>query len=104
MRTGGENAARSRSRRWADWMVGAQAGDREAYRAVLEDIGPLLLGWLRRWLADSADLADVYQDTLVHLHRPATPTIPHGRWSAGSSQSHVTAPPTTRIAGGSGRG
>jgi DNA-directed RNA polymerase specialized sigma24 family protein len=28
-----------------------------------------VLGWLRRWLADSADLADVYQDMLVHLHR-----------------------------------
>jgi RNA polymerase sigma-70 factor (ECF subfamily) len=43
--------------------------DREAYRAVLEDISPLLLRWLRRWLADSPDLADVYQDTLVHVHR-----------------------------------
>jgi RNA polymerase sigma-70 factor (ECF subfamily) len=50
-------------------MACAQAGDREAYRAILEDIGPLLLGWLRRWLADSPDLSDVYQDTLVHLHR-----------------------------------
>src|SRR5262249_44765300 len=46
-----------------------QTGDREAYRAVLEDVGPLLLAWLRRWLPDAADLADVYQDTLVHLHR-----------------------------------
>jgi RNA polymerase sigma-70 factor (ECF subfamily) len=63
-------------------MVGAQAGDREAYHAVLKDIGPLLLGWLRRWLADSADLADVYQDALVRLHRarhtydPARPFEP----------------------------
>src|SRR5262245_13068492 len=57
-----------RGGRRARWMACAQAGDREAYRAVLEDIGPLLLGWLRRWLADSADLADVYQDALVHLH------------------------------------
>lgn len=50
-------------------MACAQTGDREAYRAVLEDVGPLLLAWLRRWLPDAADLADVYQDTLVHLHR-----------------------------------
>ena len=63
-------------------MAGAQHGNREDYRALLEDIGPLLLGWLRRWLADSADLADVYQDTLVHLHRarhtydPARPFEP----------------------------
>ena len=50
-------------------MACAQSGDREAYRAVLEDVGPLVLSWLRRWLADSPDLADVFQDTLDHLHR-----------------------------------
>jgi len=50
-------------------MARAQAGDREAYRALLEEISPIVLGWLRRWLTDAEDLADVYQDTLVHLHR-----------------------------------
>ncbi len=63
-------------------MGRAQEGDREAYRALLEDVGPLVLGWLRRWLGNSTDLADVYQDTLVHLHRarhtydPARPFEP----------------------------
>jgi RNA polymerase sigma factor (sigma-70 family) len=50
-------------------MARAQAGDREAYRLLLEEIGPTVLGWLSRWLTDAEDLADVYQDTLVHLHR-----------------------------------
>jgi len=50
-------------------MARAQAGDRDAYRELLEEIGPVVLGWLRRWLTDPEDLADVYQDTLVHLHR-----------------------------------
>ena len=50
-------------------MARAQAGDREAYRVLLEEISPIVLGWLRRWLTDAEDLADVYQDTLVHLHR-----------------------------------
>ena len=50
-------------------MARAQDGDRDAYRALLEDVTPLVLGWLRRWLGDSPDLADVYQETLVHLHR-----------------------------------
>ncbi len=50
-------------------MSRAQDGDREAYRALLDDIGPVLVGWLRRWLADDGEIADVYQDTLVHLHR-----------------------------------
>jgi RNA polymerase sigma factor (sigma-70 family) len=63
-------------------MARAQDGDREAYRALLDDVRPLVLGWLRRWLEDGADLADVYQDTLVHLHRarhtydPARPFEP----------------------------
>jgi RNA polymerase sigma-70 factor (ECF subfamily) len=50
-------------------MARAQDGDRDAYRALLEDVRPLVLGWLRRWLGDDAELADVYQDTLVQLHR-----------------------------------
>jgi RNA polymerase sigma-70 factor (ECF subfamily) len=63
-------------------MARAQEGDRDAYRALLEDVGPLVLGWLRRWISNGADLADVYQDTLVHLHRarhtydPARPFEP----------------------------
>jgi RNA polymerase sigma factor (sigma-70 family) len=63
-------------------MARAQDGDRDAYRALLEDVRPLVLGWLRRWLGDDADLADVYQDTLVQLHRarhtyePARPFEP----------------------------
>jgi len=63
-------------------MARAQEGDRDAYRALLEDVRPLILGWLRRWLGDDSELADVYQDTLVQLHRarhtyePARPLEP----------------------------
>jgi RNA polymerase sigma-70 factor (ECF subfamily) len=77
-----DDATRARSRERAAWMARVQAGDRDAYRALLEDVGPLLLGWLRRWLAKAPDLADIYQDTLVHLHRarhtydPARPFEP----------------------------
>src|SRR5262249_60941599 len=63
------DATRGRSRHRAECMARAQAGDREAYRALLEEISPIVLGWLRRWLTDGEDLAYVYQDTLVHLHR-----------------------------------
>jgi hypothetical protein len=38
---------------------------------------------LRRWLADSADLAVVYRDAVVHLHRArhtSDPARPFGRW------------------------
>ncbi len=63
-------------------MARAQDGDRDAYRALLEDIRSLVLAWLRRWVDDDADLADVHQDTLVQLHRarhtydPARPIEP----------------------------
>lgn len=64
-------------------MACAQDGDREAYRALLDDVSALVLGWLRRWLEDEADLADVYQDTFVHLHRARhtyDPTRPFEPW------------------------
>ena len=77
-----DDARSGRSRQRAEWMARAQAGDRDAYRVLLDEIGPIVLGWLRRWLTDPEDLADVYQDTLVHLHRarhtydPARPFEP----------------------------
>jgi RNA polymerase sigma-70 factor (ECF subfamily) len=69
MSTEPSETAKARSRLRAELMARAQEGDRDAYRALLEDIGPVVLGWLRRWLGNVPDLADVYQDTLVHLHR-----------------------------------
>jgi RNA polymerase sigma-70 factor (ECF subfamily) len=50
-------------------MGRVQQGDAEAYRALLDDIGPALLGFLARRTRDPASLPDVYQDTLLALHR-----------------------------------
>jgi RNA polymerase sigma-70 factor (ECF subfamily) len=50
-------------------MALAQSGDREAYRALLEDISAMLRGFLRRKLADPEDAADVLQEILMTLHR-----------------------------------
>jgi RNA polymerase sigma-70 factor (ECF subfamily) len=58
-----------RSRRRAQWMALAQQGDAAAYRALLDDLGPLLVRFLRRRVKDSQDLADAYQDTFLALHR-----------------------------------
>ena len=58
-----------RSRRRAQWMARAQAGDGEAYRALLDDLGPAVLSFLSRRVADRDDLADAYQDTLLAMHR-----------------------------------
>jgi RNA polymerase sigma factor (sigma-70 family) len=63
-------------------MALAQAGDHEAYRAVLDDVSAMLKGFLRRRLADPEEAADVLQDVLLALHRarhtydPARPFEP----------------------------
>ena len=50
-------------------MRRAQQGDRDAYRALLEDVAPLVQRYLRRQLGESDALEDVVQDTFVALHR-----------------------------------
>jgi len=58
-----------RSARRGAWMQRVQNGDRDAYRALLDDIGPVLLAFLRRKVADPHDADDMFQDTLIALHR-----------------------------------
>ena len=50
-------------------MARAQDGDRDAYRALLEDIRGPLLGFIRRRIADPHEVEDTYQETLIALHR-----------------------------------
>ncbi|MGO9454625.1 MAG: RNA polymerase sigma factor [Candidatus Binataceae bacterium] len=66
----------------AGLMVRVQDGDRESCRALLEDIGPMLLTFLRRRIADRHELEDVYQETLLavfqarHTYQPSRPIEP----------------------------
>jgi RNA polymerase sigma-70 factor (ECF subfamily) len=72
--------------RWenrANLMRRAQAGDRDAYRTLLDDITPILARFLRRWAPDADDLDDLCQDTLMTLHRVRhtyDPTRPLDPW------------------------
>jgi len=61
--------APDRSRRRAGWMALAQGGDGVAYRALLDDLGPVVVKFLGRRLRDRQDLADAYQDTFLAMHR-----------------------------------
>lgn len=66
-------------------MAAAQAGDSVAYRALLEDVHPLLRAVLRRWFRDPEDLRDAVQETLMTLHRARhtyDPSRPFERWLA----------------------
>jgi RNA polymerase sigma-70 factor (ECF subfamily) len=97
--------AAGRSRQRAEWMSLAQRGDRDAYRALLEDVTPLLYAVLRSRVGDGPELADLVQETLLRVHRarhtydPARPFEPwllaiarnaatdHGRHT-GSREAH----------------
>jgi RNA polymerase sigma-70 factor (ECF subfamily) len=51
-------------------MTAAQRGDGEAYRALLDDIGPSLMSFLcARARGHLDDVDDVYQETLLAVHR-----------------------------------
>ena len=50
-------------------MAEVQRGDRAAYRALLDDIGPFVQQFVRRRVGDAEDAKDVYQDILMAVHR-----------------------------------
>ena len=50
-------------------MSEAQRGNAEAYRALLDDIGPELMSFLRARVANPQDVQDLYQETFLALHR-----------------------------------
>ena len=61
---GGEHA-----RRRARWMAEVQRGDRDAYRALLDDVGPMVRHYVRMRVRNAEEANDVYQDVLMALHK-----------------------------------
>jgi RNA polymerase sigma-70 factor (ECF subfamily) len=63
-------------------MARMQDGDNESCRTLLDDIGPMIMNFLRRRIADRTELEDVYQETLLaffqarHTYQPARPLEP----------------------------
>lgn len=49
-------------------MVQAQKGDKEAFRVLVKEIGPLISNFLRRRIADPHELEDVCQETLIAIY------------------------------------
>lgn len=56
-------------RRWAAWMVAAQAGDRTGYETLLRDCIPYIRRVARGQGVRSDCIDDVVQETLVTIHR-----------------------------------
>jgi RNA polymerase sigma-70 factor (ECF subfamily) len=72
----------ARDMRWSRMMAAAQAGDAQAYDALLRECLPLLRAICRARLRDPADAEDAVQDALLTIHRvrdtydPARPFRP----------------------------
>jgi RNA polymerase sigma-70 factor (ECF subfamily) len=86
---GDSNASRRRARLMAE----VQRGDRAAYRALLDDIGPAVRQFVRRRVDDAEDAKDVYQDILMALHgarRTYEPGRPFEPWLFAIARRVVT--------------
>jgi RNA polymerase sigma-70 factor (ECF subfamily) len=109
----GEDAQRERAQRRTCLMVAMQDGDADACRALLDDIGPSILAFIRRRIADRHEVEDVYQETFLamfrarHTYDPSRPLEPwlfaiarnvaadHARrfWARANWQELVETPP-----------
>jgi RNA polymerase sigma-70 factor (ECF subfamily) len=63
-------------------MERVQQGDSLAFRTLLEDVGPSISNFIRRRIADSSEIEDVFQDILLslyqarHTYEPSRPLEP----------------------------
>ncbi len=68
---------------WSVYMARAQAGDRDAYRRLLEDVTPYLRSIAARHLRNSGDIEDTVQEVLLTVHavrHAYDPARPFGPW------------------------
>jgi len=68
---------------WSRLMERAQDGDRQAYRALLEDMAPYLRALAARAFKEPSDVEDTVQDVLLSVHairHAYDPRRPFGPW------------------------
>src|SRR6266702_1549440 len=73
----------ARERDWSVYMARAQAGDRDAYRRLLEDVAPYLRSIAARHFRNSGDIEDAVQEVLLTVHavrHTYDPARPFGPW------------------------
>jgi RNA polymerase sigma-70 factor (ECF subfamily) len=79
----GDERNTPRARDWSGLMVRAQDGDRQAYRALLEDMTPYLRALAARCFKAPGDIEDAVQDVLLTVHairHTYDPGRPFGPW------------------------
>ena len=84
------SAGRDRDR--AALMARAQAGEREAYRRLLEDITPFIRALASRRLRDPSEVEDAMQDVLLTVHvirHTYDPSRPFAPWLAAIANRRI---------------
>lgn len=79
----GSSACSDRALDWSKGMARAQAGDRTAYRLLLEEITPYIRSLAARRVRNRSDIEDAVQDVLLTLHavrHTYDPARPFGPW------------------------
>jgi RNA polymerase sigma-70 factor (ECF subfamily) len=74
-------------------MARAQAGDRDAYRCLLEAITPYLRVLTARRIGNRSDVEDTVQDILLTIHtvrQTYDPALPFGPWLVTIANRRVT--------------
>lgn len=64
-------------------MVKVQQGDKAAYEQLLNELGPVLLGYVRKRVFNREIVQDVYQEVLLTFHKARhsyEPSRPFGPW------------------------
>src|SRR2546425_11797949 len=77
---------------WSIYMARAQAGDRDAYRRLLEDVAPYLRSIAARHFRSSGDIEDAVQDVLLTVHairHTYDPARPFGPWLVAIAQRRI---------------
>ena len=91
----GSNAtdANARALDWSILMAHAQAGERDAYRRLLEEITPYLRSLAAKRHRDTRDIEDVVQDVLLTVHairHTYDPKRPFGPWLVAIAHRRIT--------------
>lgn len=77
---------------WSIFMARAQAGDRDAYRRLLEAITPYLWALVARRIGNRSDFEDTVQDIFFTLHKVRhtyDPDRPFGPWLVAISDRRI---------------
>ncbi len=78
---------------WSIFMARTQAGDRDAYRRLLQEMTPYLRAVVSRRIGNRQDMEDTVQDILLTVHKVRhtyDPARPFGPWVVAIANRRIT--------------